>query len=77
MKALILNSGLGQRMGVITSEHPKCMTDISSRDTILSRQLRLLVACGITDVVIVTVPLLDIIFIVISCRTSCIGQSNS
>ena len=29
MKALILNSGLGSRMGVLTKEHPKCMTDIS------------------------------------------------
>ena len=29
MKALILNSGLGSRMGVITNEHPKCMTEIS------------------------------------------------
>lgn len=26
MKALILNSGIGSRMGVLTSEHPKCMT---------------------------------------------------
>ena len=39
MKALILNSGLGSRMGVLTSEHPKCMTEISPRETILSRQL--------------------------------------
>ena len=39
MKALILNSGMGSRMGVLTSEHPKCMTEISGRETILSRQL--------------------------------------
>lgn len=54
MKALILNSGLGKRMGVLTSEHPKCMTEISSSDTILSRQLRLLLKAGIKDVVITT-----------------------
>lgn len=54
MKALILNSGLGHRMGVLTSEHPKCMTEISSKDTILSRQLRLLVAAGIKEVVMTT-----------------------
>lgn len=54
MKALILNSGVGRRMGVLTSEHPKCMTDISPRDTILSRQLRLLKDAGITDIVITT-----------------------
>lgn len=54
MKALILNSGLGRRMGVLTSEHPKCMTEISGTETILSRQLRLLAAAGIEDVVITT-----------------------
>lgn len=54
MKALILNSGLGSRMGVLTSEHPKCMTEISAMETILSRQLRLLVEVGITQVVMTT-----------------------
>ncbi len=54
MKALILNSGLGSRMGVLTSEHPKCMTEISSRETILSRQLNQLVEAGITEVVMTT-----------------------
>ena len=43
MKALILNSGLGSRMGVLTSEHPKCMTEVSPKETILSRQLNQLV----------------------------------
>ena len=54
MKALILNSGLGHRMGVLTSEHPKCMTEITAKDTILSRQLRLLAAAGIKEVVMTT-----------------------
>lgn len=54
MKALILNSGLGRRMGVLTSEHPKCMTEISSKDTILSHQLKLIAAAGITEVVMTT-----------------------
>ena len=54
MKALILNSGLGHRMGVLTSEHPKCMTEISSKDTILSRQLRLLAENDIREVVMTT-----------------------
>ena len=54
MKALILNSGLGHRMGVITKEHPKCMTEISFRNTILSRQLRQLVSFGIEEVVMTT-----------------------
>lgn len=54
MKALILNSGLGSRMGVLASEHPKCMTEISSRETIVSRQLRQLAEAGIQEVVMTT-----------------------
>ena len=54
MKALILNSGLGHRMGDITKTHPKCMTDIPGGETILSRQLRLLNNTGVKDVVITT-----------------------
>ena len=54
MKALILNSGMGSRMGVLTSEHPKCMTEISPEETILSRQLRLLADVGITNIVMTT-----------------------
>lgn len=54
MKALILNSGVGRRMGILTSEHPKCMTEIAPGETILSRQLRLLACCGIREAVITT-----------------------
>ncbi len=54
MKALILNSGLGTRMGVLTSEHPKCMTEISTNETILSHQLKQIADAGITEVVMTT-----------------------
>lgn len=54
MKALILNSGLGHRMGVLTSEHPKCMTEISPKNTILSRQLSQITDAGIEEVVMTT-----------------------
>lgn len=54
MKVVILNSGVGRRMGVLTSEHPKCMTEISSKETILSRQLNMIAAAGINEVVITT-----------------------
>ncbi len=54
MKALILNSGMGSRMGSLTSEHPKCMTELKDEETILSRQLRLLTEAGIDRVVITT-----------------------
>lgn len=61
MKALILNSGLGSRMGVLTSEHPKCMTEISPRETILSRQLRQLAEAGIRQVIITTGLFADVL----------------
>lgn len=54
MKALILNSGLGSRMGVLTSEQPKCMTEIDSHETILSRQLKMIAYAGIEEVVMTT-----------------------
>lgn len=54
MKAIILNSGLGHRMGAITKEHPKCMTEIAAGETILSRQLKLLEQAGVQEVVITT-----------------------
>lgn len=59
MKALILNSGVGKRMGEITKQHPKCMTEISSEDTILSRQLKQLSENGINDVIMTTGPFED------------------
>ena len=54
MKALILNSGMGSRMGVLTSEQPKCMTEISGTETILGRQLKQIVSAGIREAVITT-----------------------
>ena len=54
MRAIILNSGRGSRMGSLTAAQPKCMTEISDSETILSRQLTMLAEAGITDVVITT-----------------------
>lgn len=54
MKALILNSGLGSRMGDATKSAPKCMSVIKENTTILSNQLDLLAECGIDDIVITT-----------------------
>lgn len=56
MRALILNSGKGLRMGGLTAEHPKCMTEISARQTILGRQLEQLHEYGVRDVVITLGP---------------------
>ena len=54
MRALILNSGLGSRMGDLTKEHPKCMTPVSPNETILNLQLRMLCEAGITEAVMTT-----------------------
>lgn len=54
MKVLILNSGIGSRMGKLVESCPKCMVPIYKNETILSRQLRLLASVGITDVIITT-----------------------
>jgi len=43
-------------MGEFTSKHPKCMTEISARESILSRQLKMLVEIGIEEVVMTTGP---------------------
>lgn len=59
MKALILNSGVGRRMGTLTRKHPKCMTTLYKEHSILSWQLRLLRQVGITDVIITTGPFAD------------------
>ena len=54
MKALILNSGTGSRMGAFTSNHPKCMTEISGGENILSRQLKQISEMGIKEVIMTT-----------------------
>jgi len=52
VKALILNSGTGSRMGAITNAQPKCMTKLITGETILGRQLCQLTEVGIKDVII-------------------------
>lgn len=59
MKALILNSGVGSRMGDMTRRQPKCLTELPGQETILGRQLRLLAAAGIREAVITTGPFGD------------------
>ncbi|SCX02881.1 phosphoenolpyruvate phosphomutase [Lachnospiraceae bacterium YSD2013] len=56
MKALILNSGKGTRMGGLTANQPKCLTEVSAGETIISRQLNQLADAGIKEVVITTGP---------------------
>lgn len=56
MKAVILNSGMGRRMGAYTADRPKCLVEIDEQDTILSRQIRQLLRQGLGEVLITTGP---------------------
>jgi len=58
-KVVILNSGTGSRMGSLTADKPKCLVEISQEDTILTRQIRALLSCGLDDILITTGPFED------------------
>jgi len=59
MIALLLNSGLGSRMGDETREHPKCMCSLTEQETIISWQVKLLRRIGVTEAVVTTGHLAD------------------
>ena len=61
MIALLLNSGLGSRMGDETREHPKCMTRLNSEHTIISWQVKCLERIGVTEAVVTTGHLSDML----------------
>ncbi|MCL2546349.1 MAG: sugar phosphate nucleotidyltransferase [Oscillospiraceae bacterium] len=54
MKALILNSGRGVRMGSLTEFTCKCLVEVANDATILDAQLKLLIETGLTDICITT-----------------------
>lgn len=56
MKCIIFNSGLGMRMGDLSQSFHKSMAQLTSGETIFHRQLRILIAEGITDFIITTGP---------------------
>ena len=59
MKAVIFNSGLGNRMGEFTQKNHKSMARLKNGETIFHRQIRLLSAEGITDFIVTTGPFED------------------
>lgn len=61
MIALLLNSGLGSRMGEETREHPKCMTEIVPGETIISWQVKCLERVGVREAVVTTGHLSDML----------------
>ena len=56
MKAVIFNSGLGNRMGDFTKNNHKSMAPLKNGETIFHRQLRLLSEEGIRDIIVTTGP---------------------
>lgn len=56
MKAIIFNSGLGNRMGDFTQNNHKSMAPLKNGESIFHRQIRLLSAEGIKDFIITTGP---------------------
>lgn len=56
MKALILNSGIGKRMGELSRTKNKCMVEIADGVPIIDWQLSVLDKVGIRDVVLTTGP---------------------
>lgn len=56
MRALILNSGIGKRMGELTKTKNKCMAEIGPDTAIIDWQLSLLLQTEIRDVVMTTGP---------------------
>ena len=56
MKAVIFNSGLGNRMGDFTDHHHKSMARLKDGETIFHRQIRLLSAEGILEFIVTTGP---------------------
>lgn len=61
MKALILNSGTGSRMGELTKNKPKCLIELGNGETILSRQIRQLNENGIEEFIITVGPFREMI----------------
>jgi len=55
VKAIILNSGIGKRMGSLTKDMPKCLVQINE-ETILGFQLKAFIENGIHNIIITTGP---------------------
>ena len=56
MRAIIFNSGYGNRMGAFTKDHHKSMAPLKNGESIFHRQLRILFEEGIRDIIVTTGP---------------------
>jgi phosphoenolpyruvate phosphomutase len=58
MKALILNSGIGERLLPLTGDKPKALIKVGNK-TLLGHQLDNLIRCNVMDIIITTGPFGD------------------
>lgn len=56
MKVVILNAGIGTRLKPLTNRKPKCLIKISEKETILDYQLKQIIKCNLSDIIILTGP---------------------
>ena len=59
MKVVILNAGIGKRLGALTKFKPKCLVKITNNDTILDYQLKIILKQNLNNIFILTGPFED------------------
>jgi phosphoenolpyruvate phosphomutase len=59
MKIILLNAGIGKRMGTLTESNPKCLVKITETDTILDYQLKNFLKCNLKNIIMLTGPFED------------------
>lgn len=59
MKVIILNAGVGKRLGDLTKSKPKCLVKISENETILDFQLKSILKCNLKEIIMLTGPFED------------------
>ena len=61
MKAIILNSGMGTRLGELTKDKPKSLVSISDEETIFSNAISILSQFDIDEFILTTGYLSDVL----------------
>ncbi len=59
MKVILLNAGMGKRLGYLTKNNPKCLVKINDKDTILDYQLKKIVKSNLKNIIMPTGPFED------------------
>jgi len=54
VKVILLNAGMGKRLGYLTKNNPKCLIKINDKDTILDYQLKNLIKSNLKEIIMLT-----------------------